>query len=290
MKLQQLIKRSQKLSYLFYSIRDAILYRNISFENSVVDDYWQERIDDVLSCPDLNKIDKVPQAGSVINNCQIMHNGVMIFLGSYYGYGNAFAGMHQMLKYSKGVHEPQEEYVFQEILKRINPGSSMLELGSYWSFYSMWFNKTIKDAVNYMIEPDARCLYSGKKNFKLNKLKGNFFQYYLGDKVDSDKMITVDFFIEKNKISFLSILHADIQGYELDMLKGARSSLANKQIEYLFISTHSNELHEACLNYLKSLSYNIVCESNLDETFSYDGLIVATIYDNLNILISLKAK
>lgn len=290
MKLYQLIKRNQILSYLFYSIRDRFSSRMANIEEFEIDGYWKARIDDVLACPDLHKIVKHQEAGAIINNCQIMHNGLKIFLGSYYGYGNAFWGMHEMLRLSKGVHEPQEEFVFQEILKRITPGSLMLELGSYWSFYSMWFNKSIKGAVNYMIEPDARCLYSGKKNFKINGIKGKFFQYYIGDSVIQDTVITVDSFIENNQIQSLSILHSDIQGHELSMLKGAQSSLKDKKIEYLFISTHSNELHAQCISFLKSLSYNIVCESDLNTTFSYDGLIVASIYDGLKMPISLKSK
>jgi hypothetical protein len=59
------------------------------------------------------------------------------------------------------------------------------------------------------------------------------------------------------------------------MLKGAEKALAEKKIGYLFISTHSNQLHQDCITLLKIKGYLIVCEANLDESYSVDGIIVA---------------
>ncbi len=287
MKLKNFIKKNQYLAYVFYTLKDLLFSKKIDLAKYEVDNYWHSRITDVLSCSDNNKIIKVYNAGQVEGNYQVMHNGLKIFIGSYYGYGNALAGMHQMLKLSKGVHEPQEEYAFQEILTRISAGSIMLELGAYWSFYSMWFNKSVKEAVNYMIEPDARCLYSGKRNFKLNGLKGNFFQYFISEK-SGDGNVSVDDFLKTQKIEKLAILHADIQGYELKMLKGATESLREKRIDYLFISTHSNDLHIDCIALLESYGYKIVCDANLNQAYSYDGVIVASVDETLSIEVAKK--
>ena len=287
MKLIEFIKRSQSLSYVLYWVKDLLFSPKVNLAHYSVDEYWDSRIQDVLSCPDLEKIPKIPDAGEVKEGYQIMHNGIKIFLGSYYGYGNALAGMHQMLKLSKGVHEPQEEFAFQEIIKKMPEGAIMLELGSYWSFYSMWFNKAVTRAKNYMIEPDARCLYSGKRNFRINKLKGSFSQFFIGEK-SGNGFITVDDFLDRENISKLNILHADIQGYELEMLMGVRRGLVNKRIDYLFISTHSNDLHSKCIDFLNDIGYSIICEANLDEAYSYDGVIVASWMTSLSIEISKK--
>jgi hypothetical protein len=72
-------------------------------------------------------------------------------------------------------------------------------------------------------------------------------------------------------------LHADIQGFELDMLHGAIESLKSKCIMNIFISTHSNPIHYKCLSLLKKYGYFIVAEHNLYESFASDGLIVATL-------------
>jgi hypothetical protein len=38
---------------------------------------------------------------------------------------------------NRGVHEPLEEFVFQEVLKRLPEACAMIELGAYWGHYSM---------------------------------------------------------------------------------------------------------------------------------------------------------
>ena len=200
-----------------------------------------------------------------------MHNALLIETLSYYGYP-----VLQMLVKSKGIHEPQEEYAFQEVLKVMKPGSTMLELGAYWSFYSMWFNQQVAEAKNYMIEPWE--IHHGIKNFEINKMKGDFSQYYISDKPgkheDGTDIINIDTYIEQKSIDFLDILHSDIQGQELEMLHGAKKLLNDKKVGYIFVSTHSNELHKDCSDFLKDLGYTLVCSADKDQTFSYDGLLV----------------
>jgi hypothetical protein len=59
------------------------------------------------------------------------------------------------------------------------------------------------------------------------------------------------------------------------MLKGAIKSFQERKIGYVFISTHSNELHDACLDFLVQRNFIIIATANLDESFSEDGLIAA---------------
>ena len=110
---------------------------------------FERRIKEVVACPDNFKIPRVPNAGEIIKGKQLMHNGLKINVGSYYGPEVA-----QQLKINKGVHEPQEELVFSEVLKHIKSNSTMIELGAFWSFYSMWFHSHVPNAKNFMVEPD----------------------------------------------------------------------------------------------------------------------------------------
>lgn len=240
--------------------------------SSPIEDIWVSRINTVLLSPDNQLIERVNGAGDIKGDIQIMHNGLKIHVGSYYGDGNTV-----LLNRNKGVHEPQEEKVFEEIIKLLGPHSVMLELGAFWGFYSMSFQQKVDGGINYLIEPDPHALLSGKNNFKLNNLKGNFFNYYISDSVVNGEVptTTIDFFLNANGISRLNILHSDIQGFELKMLMGASQHLKEGKIDYLFISTHSNELHRECKTYLHDLGYQILCDADLDETFSWDGLIVA---------------
>ena len=68
-----------------------------------------------------------------------LHNGNRVPVAgedSYYG------DFSKVLIINRGVHEPLEEFCFQETLKKITDQQPiMIELGSYWVHYSMWFLK-----------------------------------------------------------------------------------------------------------------------------------------------------
>jgi hypothetical protein len=246
---------------------------NYFFPKYELTDIWKQRIDLVKSSPDNAKIKIVNNAGVLYPDHQLMHNGLKITLGSYYDYGNTV-----LLRENKGVHEPQEEYVFQEVLKILPSNAVMMELGSFWAFYSMWFLSALPRAKAFMVEPDPHKMNFGKLNFKLNNLRGVFDLGFISDHNDlktSIPTLSVDYLVEKHNIDFLHVLHCDIQGYELKMLHGANSILKKKKVGFVFISTHSNQLHNDCEKYLQSVDYSIICSANLDETYSWDGLIVA---------------
>jgi hypothetical protein len=236
-----------------------------------IDDHWKERISEAKSSSDNSKIKHVPEAGNLVGPYIIMHNGVKIFANSYYG-----SGMLNMLMENKGVHEPQEERVFEEVINFLPEECTMLELGAYWGFYSLSLLERHPLAKCFLVEPDPNNLYCGQLNFKLNKRKGYFHEAGV-DKCTkrNPHMISVDDFCRDNNIKRLNILHADIQGHELSMLEGARNMLSMHKIDYLFISTHSTSLHDECMKYIVALDYETIASADLDETFSYDGLIVA---------------
>ena len=235
--------------------------------------YWQKRIATVKASPDNQRLSHVPDAGKVFKDHQLVHNGLKITLGSYYDYGNT-----HLLIENKGVHEPQEEFAFAAILPLIPVRGTMMELGSYWAFYSMWFASRVPGGRCLMIEPDPHKMNFGKLNFKLNDLPGKFDLGYISDKTNlqpSIPLYSVDYLLKKHGIDRLNILHSDIQGYELKMLEGCKEALENNTIDYFFISTHSNELHKECMTKLESYGYKIVCDADLDASYSVDGLIVA---------------
>jgi hypothetical protein len=236
--------------------------------------YWRQRIDDVIACPDNQYIDRVADAGKLIDDQVVMHNGIRVVGLGYYG-----AGILKMLVENRGVHEPQEERAFGLVLPHLAPGSTMLELGAYWAYYSLWFATTVKDAQCFLVEPMSENLRSGERNFEINGAQGIFTQAFVGssDRTDREgrKFVAVDPFCERNGIEHLAILHADIQGGEVDMLAGAKMLLRRKAVDWIFISTHSNKLHYECVEILKSYGYLVMASADLDETYSTDGLLVA---------------
>jgi hypothetical protein len=240
---------------------------------------WTNRVRDAVACPDNFFIPRAPDAGKISDGQLIMHNGLRVHELSYDG-----EGPRDLMKQNGGVHEPQEERLFMEVLKCLPHGSTMLEFGSYWAFYSMWFYKTIPDARCFCIEPDARNMEMGVGNFALNfgpsPPRVVFQQAFAGRKDTIDILeheiptVSVDGFLSKHQIPQLSLLHVDTQGHELEVLIGANAALASNRINYLFLSTHSNELHRKCLDQLHRHGYRILADIDLLETYSFDGLIV----------------
>ena len=248
-------------------------FYDYKYLSSPLEEGWKDRIQDVINCPDNLYIKRHPNAGKVYKGKQIMHNGILTTLGGYYG-----EAIVQMLVKNKGVHEPQEEYAFEKVLGTIPSEATMLELGAYWSFYSIWFNKKIKDAKNFLVEPDLFNMIYGINNFRLNNIKGKFTQAFIGKAAamyQGTPVICVDDYVGENNISFIHILHSDIQGYEYDMLQGAIKTIIDRKIGYVFISTHGNKVHYQCLDFLLANDFVILCSADEQDTYSLDGLIVA---------------
>lgn len=235
---------------------------------------WEFRIERVVASEWNRAIVRVQDAGLIKDGYQIMHNNLRVLTGAYYGLPIA-----KMLYLNKGVHEPEEEKIFGDILKLLQPGSTMLEMGAHWSFYSMWFLKSNTGGKAYMIEPEPKFLEVGKRNFLMNGLVGTFDEFFLGSHSEiskARKVISLDDYMALRGIARLEIAHADIQGFEMEMLVGAAVALNNKLIDYFFISTHTNELHANCISHLRSKGYEILYSFDLDTISSFDGLIVAT--------------
>ncbi len=234
---------------------------------------WGERTRQAVACPDNEFIPRVREAGNIIDGVQIMHNGLKVRIGSYYGEESA-----KLLQRNRGVHEPQEERVFQEVLKQVPVGSVIIELGAYWSFYSMWFCKEIAVAKAFMVEPSSQNLAYGKQNFELNGFRGHFTHGWVGASsgvaADGIPIVCVDDLVVEHELEEVSILHSDIQGAELDMLKGGRKILDRQKVSYTFISTHSEELHLACDQFLQERGYLLLASICPAESYSVDGILV----------------
>jgi FkbM family methyltransferase len=239
-------------------------------------------------CADADYIPKVPDAGKVRvdekgRRVQVMHNGLLVLADGYYG-----EFVTQIIERMKGHHEPQEEKVFHEVLKAVPPGSTMIELGCYWAYYSMWFHKAVKDARNFMIEPAKAALQCGRLNFQLNGMRGDFTLARIGSRSTpawhaaaaaigqgEAPAVCVQDFVREKGIEKVTLLHSDIQGFEYEMLQGCGDLITGRRIDLAFISTHSLKVHFQCLKYLASAGYTMIAEHTPKESYSDDGLIAA---------------
>ena len=249
----------------------------------------ERRIANAVACRDADYIPKVPDAGRVRldeagNRVQVMHNGLLVVEDGYYG-----SFITSIIERLRGHHEPQEEKVFYEVLKAVPPGSAMIELGCYWAYYSLWFQKAVPSARTFMVEPSGNALECGKRNFQLNGMRGDFTRAFVG-RVSSDGWekapgrgedaeagrVCVKDFARSKGLDSVGLLHSDIQGFEYDMLCGCGALLDEKRIGFVFLSTHSLKLHYQCLRRLARRGYSIIAEHTPKESYSDDGLIAAS--------------
>ncbi len=249
-----------------------------------------------VSCRDTDYIPKVKDAGKIKKidgtDVQVMFDGTLVAMGGYHG-----DWMANIITKLNGHHEPQEEKVFHEVMKRVRPNTWMVELGSFWAFYSILFNKNVDKGQNVCCEPDPQNMEIGKKNASLNNVELNFVDSAVGTEdgllvdvvMDSDPTLnrkvpvrTVDSIVKEYGIKQLEILHMDVQGFELEGLHGASESIKSGKVRFVFISTHhylisqNPNIHAECLKFVKDHGGNIITAHTIAESYSGDGLIVAS--------------
>ena len=229
---------------------------------------WREIISDPLNL----LIERHINSGLVDQDGYVyLHNGNKVALGGEYSYYLDFS---KVLVFNRGVHEPLEEFCFQSMLKKITAQKPvMIELGSYWAHYSMWFKKRFPNADCFMVEESNQGLDAGRHNFLMNNISNGEF---ILSKVGNDGFKIDDFAKEQN-FEEVSVLHSDIQGYELEMLDGAQEFLKKQVVNYIFLSTHSQIIHDEAIRKLISFGYVVEVSSDFENhTTSYDGFILAT--------------
>ena len=224
---------------------------------------WREVVSDPLNL----LINRVSMAGAVEDSLVTLHNGIKVPVE---GEGTYYSDFSKILVINRGVHEPLEEYCFQECLKRMSTKPVMLELGAYWGHYSMWLKRVRPEASVVLVEPEEGNMRSGQLNFERNGMSGTFLLASVGK-----GQFEVDRFLATQGLDRLDILHADIQGAEVEMLEGAQLALQLHAIGYVFISTHSPDLHNGVIERLTAYGYRIDANSSLEDTTACDGLVAA---------------
>jgi FkbM family methyltransferase len=249
-----------------------------------------------VGCGDCDPIPKVPGAGDVSagtggTRYQLMHNGVRVVEDGYCG-----RWMTELIRLLQGHHEPQEERAFYEVVRRLPPGAVMVELGSYWAYYSLWFLRAVVGGRAVLVEPDPNHLEVGRRNFELNGATGEFRQASVGRcplparpfLCESDGRphelpeTSVDEVAGQLGGARIDLLLADIQGAELGMLEGAARTIDRGGLRFLFLSTHHHAIsgdpltHQRCLRFVRDRGGHVLAEHSVPESFSGDGLIVAS--------------
>lgn len=226
------------------------------------------RFREIVADPINLLIERDHRAGLVEGGLVWLHNGVRVPIEGQDSYYGEFS---KILVINRGVHEPLEEYVFQEVLRKMPNTPCMLELGSYWAHYSMWMKCQYPEAQVIMVESVPENLEVGRRNFARHGYNGTFIRALVGK-----GQFEVDGWLRGSGCPRINILHVDIQGSELEMMQGCADAFGHDLIDIAFISTHGQTIHDAVASKLTASGMRIEISSGFDlDTTSFDGFLFA---------------
>ncbi|BBE73900.1 FkbM family methyltransferase [Oharaeibacter diazotrophicus] len=254
----------------------------------------EARIAMTVSCGDTRALPRVADAGRVRTRAdgtrvQVMHNGLEVVADGYSG-----PWMTRLIELANGWHEPQQERVFAEVVDRLPSDATMIELGGYWSYYSLWFLRGAPARRAVVVEPDPLHLSIGRTNAGLNNLAPTFLQAAVAatsgppapfgtqrSGVVEVPRISVADLMAREGIDRLDMLHCDVDGAELEVLSSCEALFRSGRIGWLFLSTHAPQIsgdpltHQKCLERLRDFGAIVEVEHDVYESFDGDGLVVA---------------
>ena len=186
-------------------------------------------------------------------------------------------------------HVPGSALIWLPVVMIINVALA-LEFGAFWAYYSMWYFQSIPFSGAYCLEPDAKHIAVGQENMRLNGLDASLVHASAGDQCIAAKLFSTEsgesVLIPQHTVpSVMAHFRLEnielVQGVEFGLLSNCAPLLAAGKIRFLVVSTHhvsisgSPTTHADFVARLKANGASILCEHDVDESFSGDGLIVA---------------
>ncbi|MCG6536120.1 MAG: FkbM family methyltransferase, partial [Syntrophales bacterium LBB04] len=182
----------------------------------------------------------------------------------------------------------REPIATAHVLKTLSPDDIVLEVGANIGYYALMESKICKKV--YAVEAVSTNVECLNKNVALNQCKNvEVFELALGDakgifpmylssksnwhsfkakpnKTINVKMDTADnFLVGKDKVSFVRM---DVEGYEVNILRGMIKTLANVKRVFIELHTHiiSHEEVRECLDLLQSCGFEPELIINCDRS------------------------
>lgn len=211
-----------------------------------------------------------------------------------------------------------EKNELAKIAPFIKPGGTYLDIGANIGFYSLAFAKKLNlNGKVYAFEPNPKTYAQLQRNCCLNTFAANIFTYNLAvsnqektipfyyDKVNSGSAtavfyedmqgkvektevsaITLDKFIEKEKIAQIELIKIDVEGHEIELLEGAKQALAAKIFKAIQIEFNGQRLHEQGIDLnhflmlFKENKYRLVEGNDIVEKFLKNQIHSQHIFTN----------
>ena len=131
---------------------------------------------------------------------------------------------------------PKNYQILKKSISKYN--SKKIEIYNYGigrELSKSYINQTLESSSSTINELNVNSKYLKKKLKILNIKNKNSFHYKIPIKI-----ITLDYFIEKNKIENIDLLKIDTEGYEFNVLKGL--SKYNQKIKLVYFEHHYDDM------------------------------------------------
>lgn len=149
------------------------------------------------------------------------------------------------------------------IAERLDENDHIIEVGVHYGYFAVFMNKLLKSGSYVGVELMSKCVMYAHSNFYINEIKnatllnlaasslpnkqiqfhpdpsGNAFITKNQSSVYVAETTTVDEISNEFKRKF-SVLKIDVEGHELEVLKGAKQTLSRKP--KIFLELHLNQL------------------------------------------------
>lgn len=226
----------------------------------------------------------------------------------------------------ENVHEPQEEMVFQKLIKTIPPEGCFVNVGSAIGYYPILAKSLRPDIEVHAFEPLYEHREKCESNLILNGFSDEdvaihnvaissesgwlkFVDAGFGSRIVETDMRSVAGLLREAKFwsryvlrllgrqqrveaqlvqsrtlwdvsqeidGALHLVQLDVQGWEIDVLKGAERLLESEIIRGLLIGTHGRKIHRKCKIFLEQYNYEVLYDRPCPAD-QPDGILAAAV-------------
>lgn len=175
-----------------------------------------------------------------------------------------------------GSFEAEKQRLFEANVKS---GDAVFDIGAHAGFYTLLASELVGSSGQvYAFEPLPRNTHFLREHLRLNKVSnvevietavsdkccdayfddtpGNAMGHLANTGRLKVRSIAIDSLISTGKVPPPDCMKIDVEGAELLVLSGAKSTLENYR-PTIFLATHGPQLHEQCCDFLKSFGYQI---------------------------------
>lgn len=267
------------------------------------------RVAQVLADPNRAALPNWPGGGQLRERAtgptvQVLHNDIEVLAGCHFGKWGT-----ELIAGLGGWYEPAKDVAFGALLDALGAGSSetaartMLDLGSSWGYYGLWFAQRFPGAAITCVEPDPRYAEVGRANFELNRVPalhvagavaggegrwrafrpGSDEQVAPGHELGVIEVRRYDLaaLAESSGTARFNLLVADIRGDETEFLTQCLPQLRARMVDALLISTHHHSIsgapdtHQQVVALLQAAGADVLADLTVHESTTGDGIVAA---------------